>query len=311
MKLVAKLGRDDLAIVYIAEDERGRRIEFVESVQPPFAREEKWVNIVSTLFGCPVKCKICDAGERYQGKLSADDLFYQLDYLVKNRFGGNKIESDYWKIQFARMGEPAFNMAVLDVIEALPERYVYKKLIPSLSTVAPNGTDKFFERLLEIKHKRYRDTFQFQFSLHTTDPKYRRELLPVKCWDFERMAEYGKEIFGGSGRKVTLNFALAKEIPFSPDELLKNFDPDVFLVKLTPLNPTYQVVENGLTSSYENKAEVNLLTDQLNSNGYDVIQSYGEGEENAIGSNCGQYVSTMRKADQEHDSAYSYKIKSV
>jgi len=53
VKVIAKSGREDLATVYIAENENGKRFEFVESIQPPFTKEEKWVSIISTLYGCP------------------------------------------------------------------------------------------------------------------------------------------------------------------------------------------------------------------------------------------------------------------
>ena len=66
MKILAKTGTEDVAIVYIAEMDNGRLVEFVESVQPPIPREKKWVLIVSTLYGCPVGCRFCDAGEYYE-----------------------------------------------------------------------------------------------------------------------------------------------------------------------------------------------------------------------------------------------------
>jgi len=74
MKILASTGREDVAMVYMAEIEQGKLVEFVESVQPPLPREKKWVLIVSTLFGCPVKCLMCDAGSHYEGKLSREDI---------------------------------------------------------------------------------------------------------------------------------------------------------------------------------------------------------------------------------------------
>ena len=40
--------------------------------------------------------------------------------------------------------------------------------------------------------------------------------------------------------------------------------------------------------------------------GYDVIVSLGEFEENAIGSNCGQYVSAVEMGGSVLEGAYSY-----
>ena len=51
MRIIAKTGKENIAMVYIAEMDNGKLIEFVESVQPPIPREKKWVLIVSTLYG--------------------------------------------------------------------------------------------------------------------------------------------------------------------------------------------------------------------------------------------------------------------
>ena len=56
MKIIYQRCNESLAKVYIAEFKDGYPIEFVESVQPPYPKEEKWVLIVSTLKGCPVEC---------------------------------------------------------------------------------------------------------------------------------------------------------------------------------------------------------------------------------------------------------------
>jgi 23S rRNA (adenine2503-C2)-methyltransferase len=111
MKIVATAGTEEIAQVYIAEFAGGKRVEFCESVQPPFPRREKWVLIVSTLFGCPVGCLMCDAGQTYGGKLSAEQILAQIDFLVKERYPDGVIDVEKFKIQFARMGEPAFNPA--------------------------------------------------------------------------------------------------------------------------------------------------------------------------------------------------------
>ena len=105
MKIVKKLGREDIAIVYVAEMDDGSLIEFAESLQPPTPREKKWVLIVSTLRGCVVGCPICDAGGWYRGKLSAKDILGQIDHMVKNRFASEKIPVEKFKIQFSSNGE--------------------------------------------------------------------------------------------------------------------------------------------------------------------------------------------------------------
>ncbi|MFH1009914.1 MAG: radical SAM protein, partial [bacterium] len=151
MKILAKTGDESIATVYVAEMGNGKLIEFAESVQPPIPRERKWVLTLSTLYGCPIGCRLCDAGGHYEGKLSAKDLFSQIDYLIGGRYKNGRVPVQKFKVQFARMGEPALNPNVLDVLEELPTRYDAPGLLPSISTITPKETEKFFERLLLIK----------------------------------------------------------------------------------------------------------------------------------------------------------------
>ncbi len=311
MKILATAGKEEIAVVYIAEMDNGKQVEFVESLQPPLPREKKWVLIVSTLFGCPVRCKICDAGIYYQGKLSKEDIFSQIDFLVKKRFPDGNIFSDKFKIQFARVGEPSFNPAVIEVLKELPSRYNAPGLIPTISTIAPKGTEAFFEKLLCIKNKLYSGgKFQLQFSIHTTDDKLRDVLMPVRKWDFRRISSFGQRFCEAGDRKITLNFALANGMPVESEVLLRHFDPEKFLIKITPLNPTYQMMTHQLSSYIEpsctgKKYEV---IDELRSVGYEVILSIGELEENQIGSNCGQYLLKHLQTEQRILDGYTYKL---
>ena len=309
MKIIASTGREEIAMVYIAEMSDGNLVECVESLQPPLPREQKWVLLVSTMYGCPVGCLMCDAGGYYKGKPGKEEIFAQIDFLVKKRFPDCYIPSKQWKIQFARMGEPALNPAVLEVLDELPQRYLAPGLMPSLSTIAPRGKEAFFDRLLEIKQTKYPNgRFQFQFSLHTTDPARRDELIPIKKWDFAEMAAFGARFYHPGDRKVTLNFALAHGMPLDPGVLRSYFDPSIFLIKITPLNPTYRAREKGLSSYIEqyNENSATPLVEKLSSDGYQVIVSIGELEENLIGSNCGQYIRRHLSAGDPIEDGYTY-----
>lgn len=307
MRVIARAGREDIATLYVAETEKGKWTEFVESVQPPLPRDKKWVLIVSTLYGCPVSCRFCDAGGYFQGKISKKEMLSQIDYLVERRYPDRKVPVKKFKIQFARTGEPSFNDAVLEVLDSLPELYEAPGLMPCISTVAPSGVDSFFEKLLEMKKRKYSKRFQLQFSIHTTDEKLRDWIIPIKKWSFSEIAKYGERFFDENGRKIALNFALANGISLDPDILLKYFNPDIFLVKITPVNPTYTAINNQLFSEdVFNKS--NELLNSIRLRGYEVIFSIGELEENKIGSNCGQYVLRHRMEKEKIKNAYSYKL---
>jgi 23S rRNA (adenine2503-C2)-methyltransferase len=308
MKIVGKAGKESIAIVYVAKMDNGRLIEFVESVQPPIPRDQKWVLIVSTLYGCPVGCRFCDAGGYYQGKLSKDDILDQIDYLVRSRFPDGEVRIKKFKIQFARMGDPALNHSVLEVLEELPKLYDAPGLMPTLSTIAPRGTDRFFDRLVKIKNSLYQERFQLQFSIHTTDGEKRDWLIPKAKWDFSQISKYGERFHSKGDRKITLNFALANRMPIDPEVLLRHFAPDTFLIKITPVNPTYRASQYQVSSHILPERENYDRIETLREAGYEVILSIGELEENNIGSNCGQYITNYLKQKSNLEGGYNYPV---
>lgn len=314
MKVFAMTSNPDLATVYMADMGDERMIEFVEACQPPHGRNEHWILMVSTLFGCPVKCQMCDAGGHYRGKPTTEEILSQIDYMVDEWFPGRRIPSRKFKIQFARMGEPAFNLAVLDALEALPSRYDAPGLMPSISTIAPHGTEAFFEGLIDVKNRLYANgRFQFQFSIHTTDVALRDQMIPVRKWSFADMAAYGERFYRAGDRKITLNFALADGNPADPNVLLRYFDPARYLVKITPVNPTSHAIQNGLASHVDpyRPETAELLAQSMANAGYQVIVSIGEAEENRVGSNCGQYVLNYLESKQPVQDGYTYQVKNL
>ncbi len=291
MKVVMVGDPDGVSRVYVSELRPGKWVEFADAVSRPQPREEKWVLLVSTLFGCPVGCTMCDAGFYYGGKLTPDEILGQIDFLVRRHFVPPHVPVEKFKVQFARMGDPALNPAVLEALDALPQRYRAPGLMPSISTIAPRGCDGFMERLAVVKDRHYGDgRFQLQFSVHTTDDRLRRGIIPVPTWDFDRMAHYGKMFLRPGDRKITLNFALIRGMPVDADRLLRHFDPRSFLLKLTPINPTYRAAEAGLVTHLPASGDGSddAVVRGLRRAGFEVIASIGDEEENRVGSNCGQ-----------------------
>ncbi len=302
MRIVGQRGEPDLATVYIAELNDGKLIEFVESVQPPIPQSEKWVLIISTLKGCPVSCPICDAGVSYSGKLSFGEIAGQIDYMVRKRYNDGKVPVSKFKIQFARMGDPAFNPAVLDVLEELPVVYDAPGLMPSISTIAPEGCSDFLEKLTDIKNRLFTDgRFQMQFSIHTTAEISRRDLVPCSTLSFAEMSGWGETFFSSGDRKIALNFAAVRGYPVDPSIIADLFSPDHFMVKLTPVNPTVSSGSSGLEGiidpDFPETAEE--LVNGFRNSGFDTILSIGETRENRIGSNCGLYVGRLSSNQEE------------
>ncbi|NIT79833.1 MAG: radical SAM protein, partial [Thermoplasmata archaeon] len=256
----------------------------------------KWVVIVSTMYGCPVGCQMCDAGGGYQGKVDAEGMLWQVREAVAQRFGGGGPRTDMLKVQFARMGDPALNDQVLEALTRLRQTYPETNVVASVSTVGPTAARGFLERLKAVKEEHYPGgAFQLQFSIHSTDTKVRSRLCPIRTLTFDEMAGIGRSFRSEGDKRVTLNFCLMEGIPIDPRVVRAHFDPEHFLIKLTPLNPTTRAEEAGLVSLIDKDREeaAKAYIEAFRAQGFDVLLSIGEYEENQIGSNCGQYLSRI------------------
>jgi 23S rRNA (adenine2503-C2)-methyltransferase len=100
---------------------------------------------------------------------------------------------------------------------------------------------------------------------------------------------------------------LAQNSPIDPQILKSYFSPDLYLIKITPLNPTYRAHEHQMTSylQAEHNAATDPLIDKLRDVGFEVIVSIGEIIENQIGSNCGQYIERHRKSSSQLVDGYA------
>ena len=306
MELLGKYGKKDLATLYIAKYE-DKILEFVESVQPPISREKKWVLVISTMFGCPIGCLMCDAGEYYHGKVSKEGMFKEIDYLVKSRYPDGKIPAEKFKIQFARMGEPALNENVLEVLKELPSKYDAPGLMPCLSTVAPKNSEEFFNKLITIKDLLYPEgKFQLQFSIHSTNEEERSKWISSNIWNLSEIASYGEKWFKEGDRKITLNFAVAEDSEIDPEIVRKHFNPEKYWIKLTPINPTNKAVKNEIKSGItEENSEFFPLVQEFKKRRFEAEISFGEYEENEIGTNCGQFATKYKDGKVEIKETYT------
>jgi 23S rRNA (adenine2503-C2)-methyltransferase len=269
----------------------GRLVEVVDGLAPPAPRAAKWIVNLSTQFGCPVGCPTCDAAGAYSGEPDEEELWAQVAWAL-GRHPGLAARCAKLKVHLARMGEPSLNDAVLPFLEALPARLAAPGLWACVASVAPRGREAWFARLREVKRRLYPGRFQLQFSIQSTDPDARAWLVPVACWNLDEIADFGHAFWAPGDRKVLLNFALARGVPFEPEVLLGRFSPERFALKLTPLNPTFRGRTAGLESVLRSpsEGEVRPALERLGAHGFDVVWSVGDGREDEIGSNCGQAV---------------------
>ena len=291
MKVLQKNGKKELALVYIASlrNDPKNLVEFVDACSPALGdRLKKWVIIVSTQLGCPVNCVMCDAGGGFKGNLSSDEMLGQIKTVIADN-GLDPNTCAKFKIQFARMGEPALNLQVVTALREIS--CLYPNAIPCIATIGPKDCSRWFNELLIVRDL-FKD-FQLQFSINSTDEALRDVIMPYPKMSLSQLADYGKSFYRTGQRKAILNFALQPQWPLNANNLRQKFSPRYFAVKLTPVNPTFtgkvHRLEFGrqreeILLQMENKARA------LEDRGFLVIRSVGDLEENEIGSNCGQAV---------------------
>lgn len=296
MRILYERGLDELATVYAAGYRgSGRHIlEFVDSLSGSRDILEKWVIVLSSQFGCPVGCPMCDTKGYFNGDPTLDELLSQVGFLVGKRFPDGHIPTKKFKVQFARMGEPALNPNIPRAVELIGDIYDSPGYMPCISTTAPDGCGGFFDSIKELNHDLFMGRFQLQFSVHSTDRRQRDSLIPINKWDLESISRYGEEFFVG-GRKVALNFAMAPENRLDANVISGLFSPEVFMVKLTPVNPTQQALMNDLVREDLVEEEIPQIC-SLRDNGFQVVLSVGDPRENSLGSNCGQLAALWKKA---------------
>lgn len=281
-----KLYSNTIADVYKFTGNRG---DFEGVISRP--QQEKIVFILSTLYGCPVKCPICDAAGHYNGPLSVSELTDQFEYLLNQALNISNYKKV--KIQFSRMGEPAFNRNVIDTAYVIMNKYPHLKPVISISSIVPAHCDRFFTELGDMLFKfGNRFTFQIQFSIHSTDKAQRERMIPVQKTSLKEMGFMGSVYSSYIKRKITLNFALHNHSIIDTDKLMQYFPPHCFIIKLTPVNPTDNAISNNISTCSSTIEWDRLLfhADNIRRVGYEVIESIGDFRENQVLSNCGQYV---------------------
>ncbi|MHB8419515.1 MAG: radical SAM protein [Myxococcales bacterium] len=298
--LVAERGDGPTARVFTFETADGHWIECAETEASEGPGGHRRVLSVSTLLGCPVRCAFCDAGGHYEGRLEAVELRAQVDWLLGRVREGDPSPSpapSEVELQLTRMGEPAFNRAVLELLSELPERHPLPGLSVLLSTVMPACTEPFFESLLDIARRYPPGRLQLQLSLQTTDEAFRRRLVPVRSWSFAQAAAYGARFRAASGGQVTLAFAAAEGLPLEPAALVPLFPPESFRIRLSALHPTAATARIGLRgrTAVGDAEGLAKIADGFRAAGYQVAVAPGSAAEVEAGAACGQYLSGRRE----------------
>ena len=256
---------------------------------------EKWVATISTQKGCPMKCKFCDCHKfGFYGNVTEEEMCYEIETILN---GEDVKHTDRFNVHFARMGEPTFNFAVLgfakNTLRNLVSKHIKAKTIhPVISTMLPKSNKRLEEFLLEwcyIKNEVYNGEAGLQLSINTTDNEQRNEQFGGMSLSLEEISKIADKLPMPKGRKYTLNFAVTSQTVLNAKELLRLFDKEKFIVKITPIHETKSAVQNGfdITTSYDDYDVYRQFEKPLLDEGWQVIVFVPSKEEDSDRITCG------------------------
>lgn len=221
----------DTFLPFYTKNAIGRKQNFLDN-ENLGSRAERWMIGVSTMSGCPVRCKFCATGNMKKWRnLAADEIVAQVEFAI-GQSGYNPADAKEFKINYTRMGEPFLNIdAVKEAIARISAKY--PNTHHYVSTIGIKSSDFSFVK----------GNVTLQISLHSFDDGKRNWLIPYpKKMTIEELGQIRTE----SNLKTTINLTLVDESYFDAEKLEKWFDKEHFFVKLSPINPNSISEKNNL-----------------------------------------------------------------
>lgn len=279
--------------------------------------QEKWVVTVSTQYGCPEKCTFCDVHKlKFGGNATVDDMLQQ----IENAFDvyPDVKYTDRLNLHFARMGEPMFNFDNVYEVAKRINSYNYKlmqidkrKLCletvhPVLTTMMPKKisvketTDNLI-KWAHLKNDAYRGQANIQLSINSTCDEQRNDMFRNGAHSLKVISEICKYLPRPIGRKYTLNFALADGYETNGEKLSALFNPDYFMVKITPIHNNNATSENGIQTvdGYTSFTPYAAAEQSFKDAGFDVLVFVPSQDEEDGTITCGNAILSGSKVTNE------------
>jgi 23S rRNA (adenine2503-C2)-methyltransferase len=258
--------------------------------------EEKWVITISTQYSCKMGCTFCDVPKiKKRGDINAslNDLKNQikLGLLLHPEIKKTK----RLNVHFARMGEPSFNGENVLACSRWLKSCIdpTHKVHPVVSTMLPRhnkNLKSFLWSWVTIKNNLYDGNAGLQLSINTTDEQIRKQIFRNNSLNLEEISNAMRGL-KPEGRKFTLNFPVC-DWPIDGKILLKYFDPDDYIIKLTPMHKTSAALKNNIKTDgdYTTYYPYQEIEKHLIGCGYDVLVFIASKEEDESKITCGNAI---------------------
>ncbi len=259
--------------------------------------EEKWVITISTQYGCSIGCNFCDVPKVGKGiNATETDLIKQVLTAIKLH---PEVESSKrLNIHFARMGEPTFNPNVLDATKWMHTHLNNEFHIhPVVSTMMPKHNEwlkTFIHTWMRMKNRLFKGEAGLQLSINSTNEAERNDMFNNQALPLKNIAKIMEGIIP-NGRKITLNFIVNGLYEINPEILREYFDPDDYIIKLTPMHKTSTAISTynipkGIALDKVFRSVVYNHENHLKDAGYDVLVFFASKEEDLGRITCGNAI---------------------
>lgn len=260
---------------------------------------EKWVITVSTQYGCTSSCNFCSVPKiPFKGNASVEDLINQVKIAIS--LHPEITHTKRLNVHFARMGEPTMNPNVL-LATAYLAGWLKEKgwgFHPVVSTMMPylnynqsSKLEEFINSWVDIKNNLLNGEAGLQISVNSSNENERDVMFNNNQMDLEYISDIMENTRIPKGRKYTLNFAIA-DWEIDPNKLRRLFNPDKYLIKLTPMHKTSSAIENGIVTKgdYTTYHPYKEYEEKLKAVGYEVLVFIASKEEDESCITCGNLI---------------------
>lgn len=175
-------------------------------------RRHQWTICVSSQVGCAMRCTFCATGKMgLTRNLTVDEMVDQYRYWVQFLTQHPDLQQKISNIVFMGMGEPLANYEhVRETLNTILSQTSIGKTRITVSTV---GVLSRLEQILQDPHWPH---VRLAVSLHSADPKTRKEIVPTSYENFlPKLADWAKQYlhhFGNRRHHLTFEYVMLKGV---------------------------------------------------------------------------------------------------